>query len=441
VPGQPIGPITWTDYKAYTAPTGLDLAHVFPAIAIDRGDSTGANKHVYIGWVGDTHRVATNRMYLIGASVNNPTTSGWSAPIALDAGTNHSNMFPWLVAGRDGVVDAAWYSGRLGGSGATCPTGQTGSPNDTNGVNNNCFNQWHVTFAQVTNAASANPTVTTSFASDINHRGSICDQGLNCSLFGGDRSLLDFFDMALDPAGGANIAYVSDPAQVRYTRQCTGKSALTGLALNRDCGPLAPPGPGGPTTVCGTGTNHSATPITDPTGDATNPTGGPNNGSTDATSVRMVDAGSNIDVSLSVANLTDPAVPPAGTADIFYYVTWIGPDGNQYGVEHDEPAPSAAKTYSVGQYDASTNQLQAGATTITGSYVAGTPGTIVWHVPKALIGNPSVPVTVANVAHAAAQHPYAIVTVGLGAVGTGLVFVQPADRAPNGGFGASWSVC
>lgn len=445
--GGPIGLISWTDYKLYQTPAGHvgeDLAHIFPIIAIDRGDpGTGANKNVYIAWSGDTKSSTTNRIQMthFNVSAANPATAA-SSPIFVDDGSNHSNMFPWLVAGKKGVVDAAWYSGQTVGNGATCPTGQTGSPDDSNGVNNNCFNQWHVTFAQVTGAGGTSPVVTRSFASGINHKGSICDQGLNCSLFGGDRSLLDFFDMDLDPAGGANIAYVQDQSQITYTRQCSGKSATTGLALlNRDCGPLAPTPPTGPATVCGTGTNHAATVVTDPSGDASNPTGAGSNGSTDATKVTTADAGANIDVTLTVANLQDPALPPPGTSDIFYYVTWKAPNGNQYGVEHDEPdAPSPGKTYTLGQYDTSSNQLKAGTTTaITGSYTAGSPGTITWHVPKSLVGTPTVPT--ATAATAAVQTPYSVITVGEGGLGTGLVFIQPADRAPNAGFGSTWAVC
>lgn len=440
--GGPIGPINWTDYKLYQTPTGHvgeDLAHIFPIIAIDSGDpSTGANKNVYIAWAGDTKSSATNRIQMLHFNVSaaNPATAA-SAPIFVDDGSNHSNMFPWLVAGKKGVVDAAWYSGKTMGNGANCPTGQTGSPDDSNGVNNNCFNQWHVTFAQVTGAGGTSPVVTRSYASGINHKGSICDQGLNCSLFGGDRSLLDFFDMDLDPAGGANIAYVQDQSQITYTRQCFGKSATTGLNISRGCAALAASPPPLPATVC-----DGSTAVPDNSGDAVNPTGGGNNGSTDATNVAFADAGSNIDVTLKIATLQDPALPPPGTSDIYYYVTWIGPDGHtQYGVEHDEPAPPGTKTYQVGQFDPSNNQLKSGSKNITGTYTAGSPGTITWHVPKGDIGNPTVPVTSANAGMAAAQKPYSVITVGEGVLGTGLVFVQPADRAPNSGSGSTWSVC
>lgn len=449
--GGPVGPIAWTDYPVYTAPTGQDLAHIFPIIAIDKGDpSTGANKNVYVSWAGDTRSSATNRIQMTHFNVSTvPSTTNLtnplsaSPPIYVDDGSNHSNMFPWLVAGKKGVVDAAWYSGQTSGSGATCPTGQTGSPDDSNGVNNNCFNQWHVTFAQVTNAGGTSPTVTRSYASGINHKGSICDQGLNCSLFGGDRSLLDFFDMDLDPAGGANIAYVQDPSQITYTRQCFGKSATTGLALNRDCGPLAPVPPALPATLCGTGSTHAANVAPDPAGDASNPTGGGSNGSTDATNVALANPATGmVSVTLTIANLQDPAVPPPGTSDIYYYVSWKGKDGKQYAVEHDEPEPPGAKTYTFGQYDASRNQLVSGTTkTVTGSYNAGMPGTIVWNVPTNLFGSPTIPVTHANAAQAAVQTPYAVITVGEGVLGSGLVFIQPADRAPNSGFGSTWSVC
>jgi hypothetical protein len=190
--------------------------------------------------------------------------------------------------------------------------------------------------------------------------------------------------------------------------------------------------------VCGTGANHAATLFTDASGDSLNPTGLPSNGDVDIVGASAANAGAKIDVTLRIADLTDPATPQPGTADVYYYVTWRGPDGHQYGVEHDEPVAGPAKSWVVGMYDQTTNQLTT-AQPITGAYNAGTPGTIVWHVPKNLIGSPAVPVTSASLA--AMQQPYAVVTSGQGALGTGLVFTQPADRAPNTGSGASWSVC
>ena len=35
------------------------------------------------------------------------------------------------------------------------------------------------------------------------HRGDICNQGLNCDVFGGNRNLLDFISVAIDGHGNA----------------------------------------------------------------------------------------------------------------------------------------------------------------------------------------------------------------------------------------------
>lgn len=439
-PGQPLGPISWTDYPVYNTPSpnaNVDLDNIFPTITLD------AAGNIYVGWSGDAKSSSTNRIYISHAAAKNPAK--WSKPIAVDNGSAHSNVFPWLAGGATGKVDVAWYSSHLAGpTGSTCPTGATGSPDDSQGVNNNCFNVWRTSFAQITGATSSSPTITRVYATGVIHNGSVCTQGLNCTTGGGDRTLLDFFDMALDASGGANIAYASDvdspgTAQIYYTRQCTGRSATRNITINRSCASFIPPTPPPPTKVCGApASTHSAQVVTDATGESTNPTGAGNSSQTDIKNVKATDDGANVDITMQVSSLTDPATPPNGTSDIYYYVTWTGPDGTQYGVEHDEPEAPGAKTFTAGQYDPSNNQLTT-SNTVTGTYTAGTPGTITWVVPKSLIGNPTVPVS--TIAQAALGQPYSVVTVGEGALGTGLVYTQPADRGPNAGFGASWSVC
>lgn len=437
-PLQPIGPVSWTDYVAYPGPAGQDYANIFPTISLDRAGN------IYVAWAGDTSSSASNRVYEIHAKASDP--SSWSAPFQVAEPQSHSNVFPWISAGREGVLDMTWYEGRLVGSGSACPTNQTGTPNDSNGVNNNCFNVWHVEFAQITNANTSSPVLRRSPASSVMHRGSICEQGLACTTGGGDRTLLDFFSMSLDPAGGANIAYASDvqspgTAQIEYTRQCTGASAiLVGVSLNRACGALVPPAPTGPTSVC------SGNPLyTDPAGDAVNPTGAPNTAaaSTDSVDITSTSAAatspSNVDVTMQLVNLQK--TPPPGTTDEYYYVTWTGPDGKQYAVEQAEPEPPGAEMYYVGQFDTQTNQMTT-QTPITGSFNPGPGGTIVWNVPRADIGNPTIPISTTSSTKPAFTQPYSLTIVGEGsATAGGLVFVQPADRAPNGGFGPKWSVC
>jgi hypothetical protein len=72
---------------------------------------------------------------------------------------------------------------------------------------------------------------------------------------------------------------------------------------------------------------------------------------------------------------------------------------------------------------------------------ASTPGTIAITVPLSGVGNPTIPVTVANAADAAMQTPFGAAISGEGALDIGLVFTHPDDRAPNQGYGSNWSVC
>src|SRR5205085_4976193 len=136
------------------------------------------------------------------------------------------------------TVDLVWYAARLNAESPACASG-TEPTDDSQGVHNNCHNVWDVDFAQSSNATAAKPTFAQ--ADVINtaiHYGSLCDQGLNCDLFGGDRTLLDFFQVDLDPLGGANVAFVSDAAspgqaQIMYSRQCARPSATSATRISR----------------------------------------------------------------------------------------------------------------------------------------------------------------------------------------------------------------
>ncbi len=126
---------------------------------------------------------------------------------------------------------------------------------------------------------------------------------------------------------------------------------------------------------------------------------------------------------------------------MYWYVTWKGPKGAdgkqaQYGVTVAQPSP--APTFEVGTFNPTDNQMVSGTTTvITGEFDTST-SSVTWHVPTNLIGDPSLAVA-SDPSLAAIQSPYAVTIVGEGAADAGgLVFVQPADRAPNSGFGPAW---
>ena len=103
------------------------------------------------------------------------------------------------------------------------PGALSGGPNNMPGGST-----WNVMFAQSLNANSREPVFTVSQASDhIIHTGSISNGG----TFGSsDRSLLDFFNIAIGPDGLANIFNADNGTSglhINYIRQNSGPLALT----------------------------------------------------------------------------------------------------------------------------------------------------------------------------------------------------------------------
>ena len=186
--------------------------------------------------------------------------------------------------------------------------------------------------------------------------------------------------------------------------------------------------------------------VTDPAGDAQNPTGAPNPPSgapgnteqVDITNVAFSADPANLTTTMSLASLPVPPKPDpiTGTTDSYYYVAWTSSDGNTYATQTVEPS-SGPLEFSYGKFDPSTNQLTTSNST-TGSVTIGTPGIISVNVPLSGIGNPTIPVTGGT---PAVHDPYAVTISGEGVVGAGLVFTHPDDRAPDAGYGADWSVC
>lgn len=119
----------------------------------------------------------------------------WSKPVRLDTGLAMDKGASIYATGDDvkpGVIDVAWY--------------QTDDGDPTNDSST-----WIPHFAQVTGADTATPHVTQQAVVTIpNHKGGICLQGILCGVAPGsaDRSLADFFELAVNPKTGlAGIAY------------------------------------------------------------------------------------------------------------------------------------------------------------------------------------------------------------------------------------------
>ena len=189
---------------------GAIAGAIFPWITIDKGGN------VYVSWAG---RETPAQPLDIFISYSTDHGDNWSPPYRVnqDVRTAHST----ISAGDTGVVGVAWYS-------ATTP--------DPGGADND----WHVDFAQVRNANTMAPAIKQSrpYPSSIHH-GDICLQGILCIL-GGDRSLLDFFQLQVGPDGRAHIAFANNASpdgqlRVWYAGQIGGKKAGNGLQDTNWC--------------------------------------------------------------------------------------------------------------------------------------------------------------------------------------------------------------
>ncbi|MDX6199437.1 MAG: hypothetical protein QOJ79_2588 [Actinomycetota bacterium] len=252
------GGVTWTDTMVYSTPAGSkrELNLLFPVVEVDKAGN------VYSLWSDG---------YKIEYAVSTDGAKTWSKPFQINTDNRgakpdegRSDLFPWMAAGANGTVDVVWYHGEGGAKGSNLIYRNQGDR----------LTNWTVAFAQLgkatakssTGAAAPTMLTYTNYATPVMHHGSICNNGTFCDLpipgSSGDRSLLDFFQVAIDGAGRANIALADNEASPgsnisAYVRQTSGYSVTSGQRMTPER--ISPP-----RLVC---TADAA--FTDPSGDAT----------------------------------------------------------------------------------------------------------------------------------------------------------------------------
>src|SRR5438552_3675491 len=421
VPAPGAAIISWRNYEVYHGPIGSRYDRIFPITVVD------AAGKVYATWTDGTHIMVKT----------DATGTGWNpatapALIANPTGVNPAIM-PWAAAGASGSAAVVLY-GPAGGSGA--------HPNPQDDPNN----QWNVYMAQTIDGGA---TWGVFKASDHTiYTGPICIDGLGCDLStpARDRTLLDFFQVSIDPTNGAaDIAYSDDHAApgnsvLYFTRQCTGTSSTTGAALVNDCKvhttSVTPP----------QGTTCPGPQILDFLNDAPNNYPGGSGQNMDELDIVNAFFGSspgsvNIDVTLTIKNLQAPptAANPnilsglwtaywqqVGTANAPGGNTWWFAQATTSGTGHN-----AAAIFSDGTFDASAHDSSAG-NTVTGRFNPGINGTFVIHVPRSDVGNPA--------DGSALTKTFADTAGAFLVAGTGLRFVARADRAPDSNYGSDYNV-
>src|SRR5438309_2414436 len=385
VPAPGAAIISWRNYEVYHGPIGSRYDRIFPITVVD------AAGKVYAIWTDGNHIMVKTDV----------TGTGWNpatapALIANPTGVNTAIM-PWAAAGAAGIADVVFY-GAAGGSGA--------QPNPQDDPNN----QWNVYMAQTIDGGA---TWGVFKASDHTiQTGPICIDGLGCDLStpARDRTLLDFFQVSIDPTNGAaDIAYSDDHAApgnsvLYFTRQCTGTSSTTGGALVNDCRvpqpPVTPP----------QGSTRPGPQLLDFVSDAPNnyPRGsGQNMDNLDIVNASFgSSAGSaNIDVTLTIKNLQAPPTPEhpnvlSGLWTVYWQQagTANAPGGSKWWFAQATTTVSGNKmlaAFSDGTFDAGADAYSA-RNNATGDFTTGANGAFVINVPRADVGTPADGTTLTN---------------------------------------------
>jgi len=204
--------LSFTDYKIFscgagsTCPSGAGLGNLFPALAVDKFG------YVYAVW-------SDNTTIYYSFSMSHGTR--WSPAMKVTQNTSRagkSNVFPWVAADANGHVAIAWYGADQAGNSNTVPL-------TTN---------WNVYVAETVNGHAITPVFTLSQVTDhVNHTGQISTGGL---LGSSDRSLADFFQIAIDPTNHLiNVAYADNHAGTSVTYFARQKKATSGISTKGKC--------------------------------------------------------------------------------------------------------------------------------------------------------------------------------------------------------------
>ena len=278
-PGQRTG-IAFHNVQLPVSPGGGGPGHLFPALATDAGGN------VYAAWI-DT---SDNGVYYTSSTDQGES---WTTPVRVSTSPANTAEFLWAQAGSAGQLGLAWY--------ATDTNGQPDSfPNWADDPQGSTSVKWWGYAGVVSNAASLSPTVAQQrFTEKPMHYGQICNQGIGCTVSGGDRTMADYFALNFDRKGAIRIVYndttsQSHGAHLFEVRQLQGKTA-TGKSLNSPV----------PKSPMSDGTGDAQWPHYSPTG------GGPNQPQLDLTTASLKMASpSTLRVKMTVANLSGLQPPP-----------------------------------------------------------------------------------------------------------------------------------
>jgi hypothetical protein len=374
-------------YEPIVSTLNGDPNTLFPGFAEDSA------RNLYVVWVSDKDY----QVYYSWAAPNRAGTDWgrWHAPVKINRPPSNVNLMPWVAAGRNGIIDVAWYGtdktlSQLGAQGPSAQKNQS----------------WWTWFAQIDHAATNKPHVVQSIASPHPmHYNDICMLGTGCITQTGNRNLADFFEVVIDNQGRARIVYTDTSnglasvlgnveaadhdgaALVTVATQQTGLNAWTGKPLKA---------------------TESAAPvarITDPTGDARYPVlGGAQVPGADIEKVSLARSSKNLQIKVTLKHGTlgdaaGAALAPYGRLVVRWqmgntlYHAGVDVDAANGNTSYYAGKTQSTDSCSVSACDPHTLDYVApplsGAAAATGSANVGQQTTYTINVPLSAIGNPS----------------------------------------------------
>ncbi|HEY8655356.1 MAG TPA: hypothetical protein VIN34_01300 [Candidatus Limnocylindria bacterium] len=232
-PGQRSG-IVYRNVQAPKSP-GTGPGKIFPGVATD------AAGNLYAVWVDKG-----NLNVYYAASTDAGTT--WGPVVQVNGNDANSNVFPWIQGGASGTIVVAWYGNASRLDSESMPSWYVNRQTATG------F-KWYGYAALITSATSATPGFSQQrFTEKPMHYGQICTGGLSCSTSAGDRTMADYFSVALDRGGTMRFAYNDTTSQHHGAHLFEARQLAGPTALGASIAKAAP-----------------ANPMSDPTGDARSP--------------------------------------------------------------------------------------------------------------------------------------------------------------------------
>jgi hypothetical protein len=206
---------TWTSQLVFDGGIGHDASGLFADLTLD---NAGNPYLAFADNLGDEWDMWVEASFDGGTTWNGKSDgSGQPYKVNSDTGTH---FFPAIAAGAPGRVDVAWI--RTPAKISTLPYGKP-APGGGDG------DSWYVYAAQSLDLNRGTPHwAQTQITPKPIHVGDVCTLGIFCVFPNSNRDLLDFIDIAVDPAGLAHVAYTQDttPTGIFSANQSGGPTVL-----------------------------------------------------------------------------------------------------------------------------------------------------------------------------------------------------------------------